>query len=287
MNTSHQSIRRLARGAFALAVLTMIVLGPCRADAQTAWPAGQISYQGFLTDGNGVPLATNAPKNYDVTFRLYNKSTPDATLLWAELQTVTVDRGYFSVLLGQGSPVSGVAWTNNLAPLFTGPTASDRYVGITVSGLGSSDTEIQPRLRLLASPYAFLAANALLASNAVTLVGTNGSTIITTVGNSVGINKTPGTTNALGYPGDLSVNGITYLNGSAGILGSKHAGIRARRDQANRCGKDWLRRLHRQLAGHRGRGNHGGQPEDHHVCGGRSHDDRGAHHGRQRGGAEA
>src|SRR3974377_796745 len=69
-------------------------------------PPGQISYQGFLTDANGVPLATTQPKNYDVSFRIYNAPSGGAAV-WGEIQTVTVDRGYFSVLLGQGAALSG------------------------------------------------------------------------------------------------------------------------------------------------------------------------------------
>lgn len=170
----------LVRG---LPLLVCLALHPLAAYSQTPNPPGQISYQGFLTDANGIPLATNTPMNYDVIFRLYVVPS-GGNALWGEIQTVTVDRGYFSVLLGQGASDSTDPWTNNLVGFFTGANASDRYVGITVKGITSPDTEIVPRLRLLASPYAFLAANA----NA--LVSSSGQELITTANGFVGINKT-------------------------------------------------------------------------------------------------
>ncbi len=158
-----------------------VMLAPSLSWAQaTPNPPGQVSYQGFLTDANGVPLALSAPKNYDVNFRIYNVPT-GGTAVWGEVQTVTVDRGYFSVLLGQGAALSGgEPWTNNLAGIFTGSDASDRYIGITVKGITTPDSEIQPRLRLLASPYSFLAGKA---NNAVTLAGYDWSTLFPDTGN--------------------------------------------------------------------------------------------------------
>ena len=140
-----------------------LAAAPVWALAQTSdRPPGQISYQGYLIDANGIPLATNTPKNFNVTFKLYNDSTATASTntLWAEQQVVTVDRGYFTVLLGAGSAVSGVFNTNDLSGLFYMNNASSRYLGITVQGLANPDLEIAPRLRLTTSPYALLAANA-------------------------------------------------------------------------------------------------------------------------------
>ncbi|MDB6028198.1 MAG: hypothetical protein JWM68_4421, partial [Verrucomicrobiales bacterium] len=62
----------------------------------------RLTYQGYLVDGNGSALATNAPKNYDVVFRIYDSQSA-GVLKWSEQQTLTVDKGYFSVLLGEGS----------------------------------------------------------------------------------------------------------------------------------------------------------------------------------------
>jgi hypothetical protein len=162
-------------------ILLLLALTAARAQAQsTPNPPGQISYQGFLVDANGIPLATNAPANYGIEFRIYNGPAAGATLVWGELQTVTVDRGYFSVLLGQGSALNGAPSTNDLTGVFLGSDASDRYIGITVEGLAGGNVEIQPRMRLLASPYALLAHNA---NNAITLNGYDWSDLFPDTGN--------------------------------------------------------------------------------------------------------
>ena len=79
-------------GAFALGQAGQI-------HAADANPPERMTYQGFLVDGNGAALAPTVPANYDVVFRIYNVKQ-GGTAIWAEQQTVTVDKGYFSVLLG-------------------------------------------------------------------------------------------------------------------------------------------------------------------------------------------
>src|SRR5215469_14612960 len=96
-------------------------------------PPGQISYQGFLTDANGIPLATNAPRNYTIIFRIWDSSS-GGNNVWAEQQIVTVDRGYFTVMLGSGTGVSP-NFTNNLSGIFSGSSASDSYIGITATDI--------------------------------------------------------------------------------------------------------------------------------------------------------
>src|SRR5205085_1502782 len=103
-------------------LLVLIIAGlPLIARAQTnqAQPPGQISYQGYLTDANGVPLATNTPQNFNVLFDIY--SAPNGgTPLWGESQVVTVSQGFFTVLLGVGNaiPSSAIFHTNDLTYLF-------------------------------------------------------------------------------------------------------------------------------------------------------------------------
>ena len=177
------SFSHIGFGRFFLLLLLLPAFSPHSASAQaTPNPPGQISFQGFLVDANATPLGQPSPKNYDVIFRVYNKPTGTDPAIWGEVQTVTVDRGYFSVILGQGSSVIGTPFTPDLSTLFSGlnaADASDRYVGMTVKGLPGGDIEIAPRLRLLASPYSFLATTA---NNSVKLAGFDWSNLFPDTG---------------------------------------------------------------------------------------------------------
>jgi hypothetical protein len=126
--------------------------------AADANPPERMTYQGFLVDGNGDPLGNSAPANYDVIFRLYDAKS-GGTKLWTEQQTVTVDKGYFSVLLGEGSQYESEP-DGSLSAVFDGDSISDRYIGIAVQGLDAGNTEIAPRLMLVSSPFAFTAKQA-------------------------------------------------------------------------------------------------------------------------------
>jgi hypothetical protein len=136
-------------------------------------PPGKMTFQGFLTDSSGIPIGLNAPTNITVLFRLYKNSQGSAATdkLWAEQQIVTVDRGHFTVLLGEGTatgvggdPVNGA----DLSGFFVGPDASDRFLGIQVAG----QSEVAPRMQFFAAPYAHLA------QNANNLVSPNGTSIL-------------------------------------------------------------------------------------------------------------
>ena len=161
---------------------TGLVSAPTAFGQANANPPERMTYQGFLVDGNGAPLANSNVKNYDVVFRIWSSEsgTTPGERLWTEQQTVTVDKGYFSVMLGEGTAVSGEA-RPALSTLFKGGTASDRWVGITVKGIGSEDsnTDILPRLRLLSSPYAYLATQAtklVRSDNSNDLLSSSGNT---------------------------------------------------------------------------------------------------------------
>jgi hypothetical protein len=174
-------------------------------------PPDRMTYQGFVSDASGVPLGNLAPKNYDVIFRIYNhqSDTDPASRMWAEQQTVTIDKGYFSVLLGEGSPVSGDSH-DPLFSVFTNNTASDRFVEITVKGVGAgsppSDVTILPRLRLLTAPYAFLSRNSV---NAANLVDNANNPVVSLTGSNVGINRANPST-------ALDVNGTITATAFAG-----------------------------------------------------------------------
>ena len=106
-------------------------------------PPEFMTYQGYLVDENGIPLGNSVPTNYDVVFRIY-KVKKDGASIWAEQQTVTVDKGYFSIILGEGTQLQ----EKSLSSVFEGEDISDRFIGITVMGTGGA-VEIAPRLSLI------------------------------------------------------------------------------------------------------------------------------------------
>jgi hypothetical protein len=147
--------------------------------AATSTPPDSMTYQGFLVDANGNALAPSTPQNYPVAFRIYNTSSGGTGLMWSEQQIVTVDKGSFSVLLGEGTPIGGEP-RPALSSIFTGATASDRYISAWVTIAGNT-TEILPRLRLVPSPYSFLA------TSAANLVQPNGSSFLNFSGNQINL----------------------------------------------------------------------------------------------------
>ncbi len=147
-------MKRLSSSLFGALCASILLLPTDRSVAQNVRPPTQLTYQGFLTDGNGQPFGNTLPVNKTVIFRIYD-ALNDGNLKWSSQQVVTVDKGYFSVLLGQGSAVGTEPFNADLTGLFTGSGASDRYLELTADG-----TLIAPRLRFLPSPYAMLAKSA-------------------------------------------------------------------------------------------------------------------------------
>lgn len=209
LNSNAQTMKLPARStAFRLGLIPLFLAATLFApvtQAQTVAPPSLMSYQGYLTDGNGNPLgATNTgPKNYNVLFQIYNQQT-GGTSLYAEQQTVTVDNGYFSVLLGQGAPYQSINHT--LSSVFT--NATSLFVELAVIGIaaGGNNAVIAPRLQLLSSPYAFLA------QNATGLISPNGNILVTPANGQLTINGT------LAAIGALSGNGSGLTNLSASQL---------------------------------------------------------------------
>ena len=206
----------------AAAIMLTWVSGTFSAIAADGNPPDLMTYQSYLTDANGVALGNTAPKNYDVVFRIYNdqSATAAGNRLWTEQQTVTIDKGYFSVLLGEGSDV-GSETRPAINSLFTGADVSDRFIEMTVKGLGAggTDTTIKPRLRLMTSPYAFVAKHAI---NAANLVNSANTAVINASGSYVGINKLNPSA-ALDVVGGAAVSGAITA-GSAAISGGLSAG---------------------------------------------------------------
>ena len=185
--------------------------------AADANPPEKMAYQGYMTDSNGDPLGATAPANYDTVFRIWSVLEGNASndLLWSEQQTVTFDKGYFSVLLGEGSQYNSEP-RGSLAAAFRSSTASDRFVGITVTGLTGEPVELVPRLKLVSSPYSFLAEHARSANRILGVDDSNQTVDVLKVsGENVGIGLDPNAS----PDKQLDVNGATQLRSSLEVKG--------------------------------------------------------------------
>jgi cytoskeletal protein CcmA (bactofilin family) len=159
-----------------------------------------------------------------VVFRIYEAEEASATEvpLWSEQQTVTFDAGNFSVLLGAGKEYSSSEPYGNLSDVFDNAhvsEVSERYIGITVQGLDSSgtDSELVPRLRLLTSPYAFLATKALVADK----LSTEHFSVDSSTGD-VSIGKALNVSGAASFLSDIQVTGFDST-GDASVTGNLQA----------------------------------------------------------------
>jgi hypothetical protein len=188
----------------------LLLIGVCAplARAQSGKPPSKISFQGFLTDGNGTPLGNTDPTNATVYFRIYSHFNSNETKhkKWAEEQVITIDKGHFSVVLGEGSPTglaNDGAFSDDLSGLFNGSDAAERYIGIQVKG----QTEVAPRIQFFTAPFSFLAQNANQLVNAAgaPVLAINGDGKIAA---STGIETTGSLSAGKGVvSGDLSVSG--------------------------------------------------------------------------------
>ncbi len=156
--------------------------------AQTSAVPDQISYQGFVTDAGGNPIGNTTPENRTIVFRIWDHPTNTAApnLIYSEQQVVTISKGEFSVLVGDGIAVTGE--TNKGKPTVTIPTAfggTTRFIGISVyESNGNVAPEISPRQRVVSSAYAYRARFA-------ETLGSNGGTAISTLNDGrVGVGNT-------------------------------------------------------------------------------------------------
>ena len=118
--------------------------------AQTTYVPNEMSYQGLLTDDQGNPVASTTPENRNVEFRIYNLAA-GGTPLWGEAQTVTVLKDNFSVILGSGTQLAGIASGGAaFAAVFTNAASADLFFGMTPQG----GAEFALRQKLLSSAFA-------------------------------------------------------------------------------------------------------------------------------------
>lgn len=117
--------------------LRLLLLLSCVIGAAHASPPATLAYQGRLADAGGSPI--NA--TLSITFRLYAEASGGSPL-WSEVQTnIEVDGGNLAVELGRITPLPASLWGQQL------------HLGIQIAG----DSEMAPRPRLTAAPYALRA----------------------------------------------------------------------------------------------------------------------------------
>ncbi|MCI0534483.1 MAG: tail fiber domain-containing protein [Verrucomicrobiales bacterium] len=218
MNKSHSTplpvcARRLAMFAVSACAFAFSLV----VARSAASPPDRMSYQGFLVDGSGNALAPTTPVNYPVVFRIYDEMD-GGNLIWAEQQVVTVDKGNFSVILGEGAAVTSEPH-DALSTVFAGNTSTTRYMGTTVT-VGASTFTLLPRLRLLPSPYAFTASQATQLINSSTgspYVSLGGGGIVEIAG---AINASGGLTGLTSAQVPDILSGTRTFNGPVRINGA-------------------------------------------------------------------
>lgn len=96
-----------------------------------------INYQGSLTDDTGNPVTDG---DYDMVFTIYDSESGGSGLWYSGIQSVHVEDGQFSYMLGSVNPLTHLLFEDTV-----------RWLGVRVG----SDPEIVPRTRLVTVPYAF------------------------------------------------------------------------------------------------------------------------------------
>lgn len=176
-------------------------LGLLASPALGAVPGG-LTEQGRLFDSAGSPLSGSVT----MTFRVYD-ALAGGDALWTETQAVALDEGYFSVELGQVTPIPAGLWDGSM-----------RYVGLAVG----SDQEMSPRQATRSVPYALVAADAVGDIHPAS-VSVNGHTVIDAQGNWVGpatgLVGPAGPSGAQGPAGPMGPQGLTGAMGPTGPTG--------------------------------------------------------------------
>ena len=174
----------------------------------TAQSASTLNFQGRLLNNTGGLVQDGI---YNVEFNLYNVSSGGSSL-WTEdrlvtnTQGVTVQNGYFSVYLGEYDNFGSLDWNQ---PLFLGMTIR----GTSNCAWGSctpADSEMTPRFKLTAVPYAFRAAN--VSSDDTSTASTDSDDVTVTSGDASGATSDSGnitidTGTATGTTGSIAIGG--------------------------------------------------------------------------------
>jgi hypothetical protein len=173
----------------------MMLAASVSAQTITSAVPNLISYQGRVSNSTGSLVGAGTPVNRTVIFRIWGHQSNSTVgdLLYSEQQTVTISEGEFSVLIGQGTAVTGtpLGYSETAKGPSTVTLASTnvfggalRYLGVTIDdGTTAADPEVSPRQQLVTSAYAMRAKFA-------ESVGSNGnSTLTVTDAGNIGIGQ--------------------------------------------------------------------------------------------------
>ena len=155
-----------------------------------------LTHQGKVSQSNGSPVVGSA----NTTFTLYGQET-EGSAIWTQTMAVTFDAGYFSVVLGPGSPELST-------DVFDG---SDLYLGITLEGTD----EFAPRHQITSVPYAFRAGSVTGEVNAVDGLTVDGQELVDSSGNVNVTGTLSGEVNAIN---GLVVDGVIIVDTSGNLI---------------------------------------------------------------------
>jgi hypothetical protein len=182
-----------------LASLTLIS-GVALAAASPASVPGTLTHQGRLFKADTGWERTPVDGSLTVTFRLYSQAE-GGDAVWTEAHDVTFDDGYYSVHLGDTTPLDGAI-----------DGSETRYLGITVG----EDDEMSPRAAMGSVPFALVAGDAVGHLHAKSL-SIGGKTVVSAEGNWVGAQM--GLVGPSGVPGPMGPPGPAGAPGPEGAPG--------------------------------------------------------------------
>lgn len=191
-----------------LASLTLIS-GVALAGASPASVPGTLTHQGRLFKADTGWESKPVDGSLTVTFRLYPQ-LEGGDSVWMEAHEVTFDDGYYSVHLGETTPIDGAI-----------DGSEPRYLGITVG----DDEEMSPRAAMGSVPFALIARDAVGEIHAKSL-SIGGKAVIDTEGTWVGSKMglegpggPAGPTGPAGPPGPQGPQGDVGPTGPVGPMG--------------------------------------------------------------------
>ena len=188
------------RGA---AWISVVALGALASGQAAADVPDLLTEQGRLTDSSGNPVQGTE----GITFVIYDAPT-GGNALWTEIQSVTLDEGYFSAVLGQTTTIPATVWSG-----------ATRYLGMKIG----SDPEMTPRQSIESVPYAIVSTNA-IGDITPHSVSVGGGVVIDSTGKWVGPpSGLAGPTGPSGATGATGATGLTGPTGPAGATGATGA----------------------------------------------------------------